>query len=361
MTQANTSTLVEPHTITTDNGYYTETYEDDTLEYDHPYFYGWRYATVTQPDGTETTEKVSLTAYDVIFPKEGDVVPVRSDHEAAGVRGYEALHVPSTNDPTALVLKEVLIDFGYIAPMTPDLAFVTGASSTGPWSIFHVLEEGATVHLVVEITSPSTRHLDVEEGMLNRAERRRLERDRKRKPNLQSKFYLYAKVGVPLLIIIDNVRRKPGSPPPVLVYTLTPDGYELVQPDEQGRVWLAALGLAIGTSGTEVAWFDAEGEKMGDYHELTSAIKMANQRIAEAEAKMYLMSQELDLAREQTTKAEDRATKAEDRATKAEQKLLQSKVETAKRLIGILDEAAISAATGLSVEDVRTLSLDSKS
>ena len=39
-----------------------------------PYYYGWRYVTVRQPDGTETLDQVPLTLEDVLFPETGDVI-----------------------------------------------------------------------------------------------------------------------------------------------------------------------------------------------------------------------------------------------------------------------------------------------
>ncbi len=382
MTQPTANVIVEPAVIARENGHGRNIGDD--VDDNDPYLYGWRYDFVIHPDGTETLERIPLTGYDVVFPLEGDILPVRSDHETASVHGYDVLYLQAGEDPTALVLKEVRIDFEQpdLEAVTPDIAFVKGVTRFILWSTFYVLQEGATVELVVEITSPNTRHLDVEKSMLNKAELARLQRDQRKNPKTRSKFYVYEQVGIPIYVIIDNARRKLGAPPPIIVYILTPDGYERLWPNEDGLVWIAILRVFIGTSGTEVSWFDENCQEIGNFRDLAHALRVADQRIVdaqkeadeakeraafleeemdEAQERAALLEEENQSMRQELDQAQDTIAKAQSEALSAQQALLQSKLETAKRLIGILDEAAISAATGLSVEEIRTLSQDDNS
>jgi colicin import membrane protein len=217
-----------------------------------PFRYGWRYRTETRPDGTRAVRQVPLTLEDVLHPQLGDVIVENSDHKKnCGYLEY-VLRWRLARDPSALVLADcgVYWDVPGLGHHSPDVSVIFGVRERRErWSSFDVAEQGVRPTLLIELTSPATRNLD-----------------------LVDKVRDYHRAAVPHYVIVDEERE--GEPLRVLGYRYTPEGYVAVALDGQGRMPLEGLGLLLGVRGSRVVLFDAaSGEEVGDYDSVCRALE----------------------------------------------------------------------------------------
>jgi Uma2 family endonuclease len=244
-----------------------------------PFRYGWRHVRHEQPDGTETWERVSLTLEDVLHPQEEDFVPQSVPHQRRRAYLQNAIAARLAHDPTAVVVADLLIawDIPGLKGHAPDIAVILGVREHKPWSTFYVAEEGVRPILIIELTSPST-------ALLDRA----------------IKLDEYEEAGVETYILIDTAHSRGRSTLRLIGYTLTPEGYQLLAPDEHGRLWLEVARIWLGIENNEIVCYDENGQPLGDYTALANSLRETEQRAAaEAEARAI---------------AEQRANIAEQRA-----------------------------------------------
>jgi colicin import membrane protein len=106
---------------------------------------------------------------------------------------------------------------------------------------FPVKENGANPLVIVEVTSPSTRYVDLDEKVED-----------------------YHKAGVPLYIIADRRETNDGSAfIRLLAYRTTPEGYVRV-PDDPKGVWIEALKVWVQAEGDLVVCADEHGNRIPD-------------------------------------------------------------------------------------------------
>ncbi len=372
----------------------------------YPYEYGFRYVEYTLPDGTQKIAEEPLTIEDILFPQEGDQVAHREDHNVTTSCLRDGMKVQGVQDPTLHVFDDVLIDFGVagLPAMCPDVTMLKGDLDMDKLrSIVRVEDEDVEVVLVAEVTSPGTRHIDVPENMLNEAELRKLRREQAENPNVRSKFELYALAGIPLFVISDNARRKDRyTPPPFYVFRLNEAGeYEELERDDNGRVWIEEVGMALGQGKTDLAWFNDAGKELGTFVEMfleNERIKKELEELKEAkrlwleaggldmsivekytgyslseideEAKRLQLEEEEERAEQEREKALEEQRKAEqereeekrlrleaeERAAQAAQVEHTKAIETARKmLVDGLDPSIIAKYTGLSTNDIAAL------
>ncbi len=129
-----------------------------------------------------------------------------------------------------MVLQDVLIawDTPGLKPLAPDIAVIFDVRERRNWSTFDVAEEGSRPALVIEVTSPATREVD-----------------------LSRKLDVYDIAEVPIYIIVDSVERKGVLTRRLLGFRTTPDGYTGIAPDERGWLWLEPVG-ACGSASTRI-------------------------------------------------------------------------------------------------------------
>jgi hypothetical protein len=260
-----------------------------------PYRYGWRYVRRTAADGTQTWEQVPLTLEDVLHPQEEDFIVNTSAHNRDRAYVRNVFSARRSRWPGAVVLCDVRVDLNIpgVRPLGPDIAVFFGVrDSERVWSTFGVAAEGARPVLLVEITSPETRENDV--GI---------------------KVEYYHRAGVPLYVIVD--RPRPEGPVQLIGYRHTPQRYEPLAPDAEGRLPLAPLGLLLGARGNRVVLYDAAtGEELGDYAAITAQRDRAQEARQAAEAR----AQEEADARQAESRARE---EAEARARDAEAQLAE--------------------------------------
>jgi Uma2 family endonuclease len=234
----------------------------DTDEAADPYRYGWRSMRRDRADGTYVMEQVPLTLEDVLHPQEGDQVTHSDAHQRRRRYLVNVLEAQLAHDPTAVVLDDVRVAWDHpdLNPHGPDIAVVLGVRARKNWSTFDVAAEGVRPTLIIEITSPETASID-----------------------RSNKLEEYDLAGVPLYVIVDTfmLRKEPALR--LLAYTQTPNGYQVLPPDERGRIWLAPVRTWLGVEQQEIVCYDETSQPLGDYRALAEALTAETQARAEAE------------------------------------------------------------------------------
>jgi colicin import membrane protein len=244
-----------------------------------PFRYGWRYVKVTRPDGTTDFDQVPLTLEDTLYPQEEDFLVNSHGHDEDRHYLKAVLKARLAGDPSAVVLSDCRVAFvPELQPVGPDIVVFIGVHERRNWGTFDAAQEGATPVLVIEVVSPDYRNHDV-----------------------TAKVDYYRRAGVPLYVIVDDLGRGAERRLRLAGYRLTADGYEPLESDEQGRLWLEPVRLWLGVVGDRVVCYNPDtGQEIGDYTAVVRARAEAETRAAEAAAR--------------AAEAAARAAEAEDRA-----------------------------------------------
>ncbi|MDW8350781.1 MAG: Uma2 family endonuclease [Anaerolineae bacterium] len=239
--------------------------EAPTTEQADPFRLGWRYVQRELPDGRVVFDLQPLTLDDVHYPQVGDFIVHSSEHERTRMYLFDALRAHLRARPDAIVLSDVRVawDVPGLRPLGPDLVVFAGVRRRQDWTTFDVAAEGAQALLVVEITSPETRRID-----------------------LVDKLDEYAAAGVSEYVVVDWAGRRQGGRVVVRGYRLQEGAYLESPRDEAGRVMLALEGLRIGSVGEEVLLFDASGQAIGDYVEVEARLREETAARQAAEARL---------------------------------------------------------------------------
>lgn len=229
-----------------------------------PYMYGWRDIVTELADGTVRNERFPLTLEDILHPQVGDFRVHTNDHERFCAYLYDVFSAAVANRDGAVVLHDVRLDWGHheIKPHGPDVAVIFDVEAKQDWSTFRCQDEGTKPTIVVEVTSPKTRNVD-----------------------LVNKLEEYQDVGLPFYFIVDNMKRRGRKARRLLGYELTEDGYMPLPLDKQGRIWIAPLNIALGLEGLELYCYDEDGQQIGDYVAINQRLEVAEQRAEDAESR----------------------------------------------------------------------------
>ena len=273
-----------------------------------PYRYGWRYVRVTRPDGTEEFDQVPLTLEDVLHPEEGDFIVQSDPHDTELAYLKAVFKTRLSHDPTTVVLSDCRVDWNLrgIRPLGPDVAVFFGVRRKILWLTFDVAEEHARPMLVIEVTSPETRVNDVE-----------------------TKVDYYFRAKVPWYIIADVVvENEDERRIEFIAYRRTRTGYQRVQPDKRGWIWLEPVQLWLGVTRDQqggfnrLACFDPEtGAEVGDYTAISQALAEAEARAAGAEARAAGAEARAVGAEARAAGAEARAAAEAEALAKAEERI----------------------------------------
>ncbi|MDM8529405.1 Uma2 family endonuclease, partial [Anaerolineales bacterium HSG24] len=145
--------------------------------------------------------------------------------------------------------------------------------------------EGTKPSLIVEVTSPKTRNVD-----------------------LENKYTEYAQAGVTYYLIVDTPKPNDLHSRRVLGYELKGTSYVVLPSNNQGWFWLPPLHLWLGLQGTNVCCYDSNGQAIGDYTTVTIDRNHAQAEAIEAQAR----------AVEAKAKAEAEAQARQDAEARAE-------------------------------------------
>jgi Uma2 family endonuclease len=258
---------------------------------DDPFFYGYRYVEM-QNNGEEISEMVPLTLEDVLHPQLEDYASQNEIHALFCTYLYITLRTRFRHDPSFVVLQDVPINWGMkkIGDHCPDVSVFHNVHTHYPYGVFKKKEYGGEPLLLIEVTSPSTRILDVD--------------SKRRKEN---KYRQYARVGVPWYLIIDTVGWKDHTThPPLMLYRLKPNRrqYEPVKPDERDWLWVEPVRLFLGPRNDGplgLAWYEEDGTMLLDHGELADRAAEAEARAAKAEARLRELETELQRKQNENT------------------------------------------------------------
>ncbi len=283
-------------------------------------FYGRRYLRRHDADGREYLEEVPLTLEDVLYPQEGDEIPMRPQHRIECAYLANVLTTRFADDSSVAVLSYCLIDWGVAGQRNhePDLAvFREVRTAPDPQAgTFDLRASGGRVVLTVEVVSPDTRANDVE-----------------RKP------VDYHRLGIPLYVLIDQQRKH--GPRHLHGYRWTPSGYEELPLDAGGRLLLDPVGLQLALEDGWLACYDAvTGERLGDYQEIVEVLQEERTARQAAEERQRQETAARQAAEERQRQeiaarqaAEERVSVESTRAQAAEERLRQLEAEL-RRLRG---------------------------
>jgi Uma2 family endonuclease len=237
-----------------------------------PFRYGWRYVVRKQPDGRIVTEPVPLTLEDLLFPQEDDFEVHYASHDEYCHFLKAIFQSRVDHDPMGKVLADCRVRFDVpgLKPLGPDVAVFANLRNDWNGGTLDVAETGARPVLVVEITSASTRLNDFG----------------------RKKAY-YHQAGVPLYIILDTRPETKRHRMKLHGFRHSPEGYDPLPLDDQGRLWVEPLGIWLAIEGDRIVSIDGQtGERIGDFTEQIRARAEAEARAkgeaqarAEAEAR----------------------------------------------------------------------------
>jgi colicin import membrane protein len=185
-------------------------------------------------------------------------------------------------DRTAAVLSDCRVDWNLpgVRPLGPDLAVFTGVARDEGWETFDVRAEGARPLLVTEVTSRATE-----------------------KNDLGPKVGFYHRAGVPVYVIVKASGRGRQRRLELIGYRHAPGGYERIEPDDQGRIYLEALGV----------WLGKKRDPRGGYERVVCFKVRTGEEIGDLAAQMTRRARA-----ERRAKAEARRAEAEARRAEAE-------------------------------------------
>lgn len=226
---------------------------------------GWRIRPRLTPEGKIKHVRIPLTAYDILHPQEGDFRVHNDEHRLVcryldNVISAQVSHIPGT-----IVLHDTRVawDVDGLDPHGPDIALIFNVREHKKWGTFDVRVEATRPTLIVEVTSPETRQLD-----------------------LVDKVEEYAQAGVQCYIIVDAHKSSRQPNYRLIGYQLTPDGYINLQPNAQGRLWLAPAQIWLGLLDDQLHCYDVDGHRIGDYVEIAKAYQ-------ETEARLRALEEEI--------------------------------------------------------------------
>jgi colicin import membrane protein len=250
-----------------------------------PFRYGWRFVRQKGPDGVVRAERVPLKKEDLLYPQEEDFVVHNPAHDQDCFYLRGALLQSMANVPGGAVFHDVRIDWGVagVQPLGPDVSVLVGMR--GDWDpqvgTLKLAELGARPLVAVEVVSPSTRDIDLDDKVL-----------------------LYYRAGVPFYAIVDS---RPDEKPRrvrVLGYRATPEGYVRVPLNDRGWLWVEPVRLWLAGEEGRAVCYDGQGNRLPD---LVEAVKTAEHATARAEESAVLAEEAIRARQEAERRAAEEA------------------------------------------------------
>jgi Uma2 family endonuclease len=249
-----------------------------------PWRYGWRYRPEVGPDGKPQYKQVPLTQEDLLHPQEEDFIVNNGVHDDICTYLRNVLFTHFASRPDVVVLHDCRVDWGVegVQPLGPDFSVFDNVHV--PWDrmrgTFYVAEVEAKPLLAIEVTSPSTRNVDLDE-----------------------KVDLYFRARIPYYAIVDpRPLAREGYEIRLMGYQIDTGKrrkYLRDQLDERGRLWLETVALWLAAEGEQVVCFNERGERLIDLPESLRATREATLRAETAEARVKEMEAELQRLREE--------------------------------------------------------------
>ena len=265
---------------------------------------GWRYETVRSANGTEESVRVPLTPEEARHPKEGYVMPERTEHDFISDDLCDMLRAYYREHSEIAVFRNLVFEWNHpsIGNYAPDIAVVPNVRTRDAnRTSFKVSEEGTRPNLVIEIVSRTSR-----------------------KEDRVDKVRDYAALGIQEYVYIDLWERR-GVPQRELAgFRLEGEHYLPLLPDEDGAIYLLSVDLRIGLDENRVWLEDSKtGNDLLTNIEARVALKAAEERAAAEEVARQ--------AAEERAEAEEKARQAAEAQVaelKEQLRLLRSQSNT---------------------------------
>lgn len=271
-----------------------------------PFRFGTRWQRLVKDDGTEEVIPVPLKLEDFLDPEEGDEMTQGDLHDRMLSLLKDILRRHLERDPMVAVFSDLKMLWGIpgLKRPSPDFAVVRDFDRTAQaLPSFDVEEAGTRPCLVIEVTSPTYRHMD-----------------------LREKVAIYERAGIAEYLIIDMKDVADGEPSRILGYRLGASGrYRPMTPDAEG-----------GIRAETVAFVFAPAPELAD------GIKIVN---AETGERLLSAEEARQRAEERTALAELRAASSAGRAVQADQRAMEARerAAVAKKQTALAEEQATLA------------------
>jgi colicin import membrane protein len=249
-----------------------------------PFRLGWRYVERTDAQGVTRSEQVPLTEWDVLHPEDGDFIVNNQLHALIVMFLYQMLTEHLKGLPDKRVLFDHRVDWQVrgIRPHGPDIVVLqeTHGKPIGTQGTYYPDENGGRPLLVIEVTSPTTRHNDV--GI---------------------KVDHYWTVGIPYYLIVDIVEDPKTEVCHIELtgYERRPRGYDELPVDPQKGIWIPPVNIGFQPDGDRLKCLDEHGIPVPDLGllkakvvEQETQLELKNSRIEELERQLAALQKKED-------------------------------------------------------------------
>jgi hypothetical protein len=289
-----------------------------------PFRLGFRYRLSTSAEGREVVEQVPLSAEDILYPQEGDVVSDGFPHNTGLQPRADALrrHLEKRG-ATLLTSNVTLVLRSDGRNCSPDIAVIAGEiDRTKIERAVDLRKVGGRLVFALEVVSTSEKEIEDKDVKHNV--------DRYAREKVPDYFTVYP-------VVESQVKDLVGR-------RLEKEGYDEIAPDAQGRVYSKELDLyfQVDDATRELVAIDARtGERLLTSDEEEAGRKKAEAALARAEAqrkKAEAARKKAEAARKQEAdsrhQAEERAEQEAQARHHAEERLRRN-VEDLCGLVGI--------------------------
>jgi Uma2 family endonuclease len=245
---------------------------------DTPFFYGYRYQATVDGRSRRRYKQVPLTREDVLHPQLDDKVFQNEDHDWDCAYLRNVLTARVAKEPRTIVRRDYLINWDVpgLRGHGPDIVLIRNVRPRRERrDSFDVAVEGVRPELIIEVTAPATRDLDLD--------------DKRRE---------YFQAGVPVYVIVDEELQEEQRHLLLLGYQAGMRRYRQMKLNRQGRLWLEAVKLWLGQEQGHVALYDEAGKRQLSYLELMQQIKQADANTRRADEEARRAEQEAERARQ---------------------------------------------------------------
>ena len=278
--------------------------KDDEKDDEKESIYGWRTVLEEDEHGNKKAMQIPLTLEDYLHPQEGDNHMQNQSHHKIGKYIEAVLELYLRHIYGVVVFNDVGIKWPGFQHYAPDISviFDVREPERTPQKIFYVADEGTEPSLIIEVTSPTTRHVDWDE-----------------------RIGRYARVGVPYYYIVDTIGEHDNGTPILQVHGFewTPNGYSELTANEHGWFWMPPVEAWLGLHEGEVRCYDRDGHALPTPVGLAEQLDAASERLAETSQNLV----EEVVAR---TEADRRAEEADRRAEEADRRAEEEAIARAE-------------------------------
>jgi Putative restriction endonuclease len=252
-----------------------------------PFHIGFRYV-----QQGERWVQVPLTEQDFLFPQPDDRFMSTEAHALAMLYLRHAIEVVHRDRPDVQVFFDHTIDWQVdeYKPMRPDLTVCGNVHvERDPFEgSLPVQDSGVAILMLVEVSSPSTRHVDRDD-----------------------KIPIFDDLGVPYVLLFDFYAADSTEivEPRLIALRRGPKGYSVLKANEEFGVWIPTVEMWFKFEGHEVVAFDASKTRI--------------ERPAELKAIVDETRVQLEAEKQRAETEKQRAETEKQRADKLEQEIAE--------------------------------------